>query len=89
MGFFVFLGSGLEAIFKTKLKWWTHLLVLLGLTVSWEVFEHFASRQWTDAWSNVTEHPLNAWLMDPLSNAAGYWTGWLVARWSWKWRKRD
>lgn len=76
---FIVIASSIRALWK--LPWWAHLLIWLGVSLGWEIGEHFLQRKFVETWV-VIEHPLNAWLVDPVSNLAGYLVGWAVAAWS-------
>jgi hypothetical protein len=44
-------------------------------SVLWEVVEHFLERRFPKAWSHRLEHPVNKWVVDPLSNLVGLIVG--------------
>lgn len=71
---------------KWEPKWWVHLIIWLVYSYGWEIPEHFLQRAYPETWV-VIEHPLNAWVMDPLANGVGWLIGALIGRWS-KNRKR-
>ena len=67
LAFWIFIGSCLWA---TKVHRLVALLCCLGAAFSWEVFEFFAQRKWTDVWLNQ-ESWWNSWLSDPLTCVVG------------------
>lgn len=84
MAFFLFLASVVHV--KWEPKWWVHVLLWMAMSYSWEIAEYFLQRHYTEMWV-VVEHPVNAWVVDPLSNGTGWLIGALVGRWS-KGRKK-
>jgi len=76
---FLWLASSIHSAWEPR--WWVHLLLWLGLSFGWEGAEHFLQRAFPETWI-VIEHPLNAWLVDPLSNGVGWLMGALIGRWS-------
>lgn len=79
LGFFIWLASAIHV--KWQPKWWVHVLLWLSIAFGWEVAEHFMQRQWPDMWV-VVEHPLNAWVQDPITDGIGWLIGVFVGRWS-------
>lgn len=79
VAFFVFLASTITAAFEPRP--WVHLVVLVALSTGWEAAEYFLSRAYPETWV-VLESPLNAYVVDPLSNGFGYLVGALIGAWS-------
>lgn len=77
--FFIFLASAIHS--KWEPRWWVHVILWLVCSFGWEIPEHFLQRAYPETWV-VIEHPLNAWLVDPISNGIGWLIGALVGRWS-------
>lgn len=76
---FLWLASSIHA--KWEPRWYTHVLFWLLCSYSWEIAEYFLQRHYTETWI-VIESPVNAWLIDPLSNGVGWFIGALIGRWS-------
>lgn len=81
---FVWLASTIHS--KWEPRWWVHVILWLVVSYGWEVPEHFLQRAYPETWV-VIEHPLNAWVTDPLANGVGWLIGALIGRWS-KGRKK-
>jgi len=82
--FFLFLASSIHA--KWEPVWWEHIILCVMLSIAWEVPEYFLQRKYIETWV-VVEHPVNSWVIDPISNGAGWFVGTLIGAWS-KSRKR-
>lgn len=80
----IWIASALHA--KWEPKWWLHIILWLVYSYGWEGAEHFLQRAYPETWV-VVEHPLNAWVTDPLANGVGWLIGALIGRWS-KGRKK-
>lgn len=84
LAFWIFIGSGLWAITRTKL---TYRLISFGCCLAvaygWEIFERYAEKHWPQYWLNP-ESPLNSWVSDPLMCVIGVWFMWLALD---HWRK--
>ena len=79
MAFFIFVASAVQA--KWEPKWWVHVIVCTVLAFGWEIPEHFLQRAYPETWVLI-EHPLNAWVVDPLSDGLGWLIGALIGAWS-------
>jgi len=79
LAFYLWLASAIHA--KWEPPWWVHVLLCLACSYGWEGAEHFMQRAWPETWV-VLESPLNAWLIDPLSNGIGWCVGAFIGRWS-------
>ncbi|KPJ58557.1 MAG: hypothetical protein AMJ46_14005 [Latescibacteria bacterium DG_63] len=76
---FIVVASSIHA--KWEPRWWVHLILWLALSVGWECIEFPLQRAYPETWV-VMESPLNAWVVDPLSNGVGWLIGALIGRWS-------
>lgn len=79
LAFYLWLASAIHA--KWEPRWWVHALLCLFASYAWEIVEFFLSRSYLETWV-VLEHPLNAWLVDPVTNGLGWLIGALVGVWS-------
>lgn len=77
--FYLWVASQIHACLEPK--WWVHILLWLILSLAWEVPEHFLQRAYTETWV-VIEHPINSWIIDPISNGIGWLFGAMVGAWS-------
>lgn len=75
----IWIASTIHA--KWEPVWWIHLICWAGYSFGWEGAEHFLQRAYLETWV-VIEHPINAWVMDPLANGIGWVIGALIGRWS-------
>ena len=73
--FWLFIGS---CLYPTGFKLWKATLVCFGLSLAWEVFEHFAFQWWPHLWHDP-ESWFNAWISDPLTVVAVPIIYWLLA----------
>lgn len=80
----IWLASAIHA--KWEPRWWIHLIFWLVYSFGWEVAEHFLQRAYPETWV-VIEHPVNAWVIDPVSNGLGWLVGAFIGHWSK--RRRD
>lgn len=67
VAFWIFAGSCLWAV---KVNRVLAFLCCLSAAFSWEIFEAFAQREWTDVWLNQ-ESWWNSWVSDPLTCVVG------------------
>lgn len=84
LGIFIWLAAMIHA--KWEPKWWIHSIIWLVMAYGWEAGEYFLQRMYPETWV-VVEHPLNAWVQDPITDGVGYLIGVLIGRWS-KGRKK-
>ena len=77
-GFWAFVSSTIEAIGRPI--WWIHLIYGLIGSYAWEIFEIYGEKKWPAKWGYKIEHPINRWIIDPLTNMLGIFFGVLVAR---------
>lgn len=62
---------------RWKLHWLLHVALWACVSYGWETAEHSLQASNPQIWGG-TEHPINAWIVDPISNGVG-WTLGVVA----------